>query len=317
VYAAPPEWNEVLQLILYLTIFCSVGGDELGESFLTGFGDRVGARDLDGACTGVSFPADVRWLPVLLVLWSSVGGWSDGGSDVGVGVGESVAPSGGGPWRIKFLLIVSGGICVEGDWYLVMVEEAVVHSLGVLIIGGFGGTGDVLIESFLCVGASIRHGILVAGSADALTSLIGLEANDDATGGQRSLFSLQGGDDGDLVRLIYQHKKSGWFSTSIASDGYLPTARGGSSSDVPGLLVIEALDPLQSGDVNWPIRSAIVKHVGVPDVLRREGGRLHERQLRPSATGTTRRNLQRLSCYLFYFHSSLCKLWNVNYHKFI
>jgi hypothetical protein len=134
VEVAPPEWNKVLQLVLYLTIFCFVGGDELGESFLTGFGDRVGARDLDGACTRVSFPADVRWPPVLLVLWSSVGGWSDGGSDVGVGVGESVARSGGGPWRIKFLLIVSGGICVEGDWYLVMVEEAVVHGLGVLII---------------------------------------------------------------------------------------------------------------------------------------------------------------------------------------
>jgi hypothetical protein len=179
---------------------------------------------------------------MLLVLWSSVGGWSDDGSDVGVG--ESVAPSGGGPWRIKFLLIVFGGICVEGDWYLVMVEEGVVHDIGALIIGGFGSTGDVLIKSFLCVGASILHGILVARSAHALTSLIGLEANDDATGGQRSLFSFQGDVDGDLVRLIYQHEKSGWFSTSIAYDGYLPTARGGSSFNVPGLWVIEASDPL-------------------------------------------------------------------------
>jgi hypothetical protein len=118
---------------------------------------------------------------------------------------------------------------VEGGLYLVMVEEGVVHGLGVLIIGGFSSTSDVLIESFLCVGASILHGIIVVESAHALTSLIGLEANDDATGGQRSLFSLQGDVDGDLVRLIYQHEKSGWFSTSIASDGYLPTVWGGSS----------------------------------------------------------------------------------------
>jgi hypothetical protein len=60
---------------------------------------------------------DVTWSPVLLVLWSSVGGWSDGGSDIGVGVGESVAPSGGGPWRIKYLLIISGGISCR-RWFV-------------------------------------------------------------------------------------------------------------------------------------------------------------------------------------------------------
>jgi len=97
---------------------------------------------------------------------------------------------------------------------------------------------------------------------------------------------------------------------------------------VPGLLVIEAPDLLLSGDVIWPVRSAFTWHVGVPnmlfmvplkisDILRREGGRLHGRQLRPSATGTTGRNLQGLDCILFYFQSCLCKLWDVNYQNFI
>ena len=92
--------------------------------------------------------------------------------------------------------------------------------------------------------------------------------------------------------------------------------------------MIEALDPLYTGDVIRLVRSAITRHVGVPDVLlmvpmkisdvlRRKGGRLHGRQLRPSATGTTGRILQGLSCNLFYFQSCLCKLWDVNYQKFI
>ena len=71
---------------------------------------------------------------------------------------------------------------------------------------------------------------------------------------------------------------------------------------MPGLLVFEAPDPLLSGDVMAfghlirPVHSALIGHVGVPNVLfmvplkisyilRREGGRLHGRQLRPSATG--------------------------------
>ena len=71
---------------------------------------------------------------------------------------------------------------------------------------------------------------------------------------------------------------------------------------MPGLLVIEASDPLLSGDVMAidhlvrPAHSALIGHVGVPNVLfmvplkisyilRREGGRLHGRQLRPLATG--------------------------------
>ena len=98
--------------------------------------------------------------------------------------------------------------------------------------------------------------------------------------------------------------------------------------------MIEVPDPLLSGDVIAfshlvrPVRSAFKRHVGVSDmlltvplkfsdVLRREGGRLHGWQLRPSATGTTGRNLQRLDYIFFYFQSCLCKLWDVNYQKFI
>ena len=79
----------------------------------------------------------------------------------------------------------------------------------------------------------------------------------------------------------------------------------------PGLLVTEAPDPLLSGD-DWLVRSMFTMHVGVTDVLllvpleiynvlRREGDRLHGRQVRPSATGMTGRNLQGFGCNLFYF----------------
>jgi len=146
------------------------------------------------------------------------------------------------------------------------------------------------------------------------------------------LYSLQGVVGGCLVRLVYQHGKSGWSSSSTVSGGFLPTAQGGSSSGAPGLLVIE--DPLLSGDVMAigylvrPVRSAFTRYVGVSDmlltvplkfsdVLRQEGVRLHGRQLRPSATGTTGRNLQGLGYIFFYFQGCLCKLWDVNYQKFI
>lgn len=108
--------------------------------------------------------------------------------------------------------------------------------------------------------------------------------------------SLQGDVDAGLVRLVYQHEKSGWFSSPNASDGFLSTAQGGSSSDVLGLLVIEMSDFLLFGDGITP-RSTSIRHVGAPDelimvplkifdVLHREGGRLHRWQLRPSAMGT-------------------------------
>ena len=135
-----------------------------------------------------------------------------------------------------------------------------------------------------------------------------------------------------MLHYVYQLEKSGWFSFPTVSGGFLPIARDVSSSGVPGLLVIEVPDPLLSGDVIAfshlvrHVRSAFKRHVGVSDmllmvplkfsdVLRREGGRLHRRQLRPSATGTTGRNLQEFGCNLFYFQNYLCKFWDVNYQK--
>ena len=137
-----------------------------------------------------------------------------------------------------------------------------------------------------------------------------------------------------LAGYVYQLEKSGWFSFPTVSGGFLPTVRDVSSSGASGLLVIEEPDPLLSGDVmafshfGRLVRSAFKRHVGVSDmlltvplkfsdVLRREGGRLHRWQLRPSATGTTGRNLQGLDYIFFYFQSCLCKLWDVNYQKFI
>ena len=86
---------------------------------------------------------------------------------------------------------------------------------------------------------------------------------------------------------------------------------GDSSFREPGLLAIEVPDLLLSDD-DWLVRSMFTKHVGVTDVLlmvplkiydvfRREDGRLHGRQVRPSATGMTGRNLQGFGCNLFYF----------------
>ena len=105
-------------------------------------------------------------------------------------------------------------------------------------------------------------------------------------------------------------EKLGWLSFPIASGGFL-LLLGDSSFCEPGLLVFEVPDPLLSGD-DWLVRSMFTTHVGVTDVLlmvplkiydvlRWEDGRLHGRQVRPSATGMTGRNLQGFGCNLFYF----------------
>ena len=165
----------------------------------------------------------------------------------------------------------------------------------------------------------------------ALPSLLSLVL---VAGGRGNGLSLQSGL-GELVvndcfvRFAYRFAgKSGWFSSPTASGGFLPLL-GDSSTGAPGLLVIETHDPLPSSDSMvfrhfvQHVRSAFTKHVGVPDVLLMvplkisdvlpEGGRLHGWQFRPSATGTTGRNLQGLECTLFYFQGCLCKLWDVNY----
>ena len=148
-----------------------------------------------------------------------------------------------------------------------------------------------------------------------------------------SLFFFFGDTGEDLGRYSYRHlEKSGRFSSSTASGGFF-SLPGLSSSSEPGLLVIETPDPLFTGEMmafghlDWPVRSVIKRHVGLPDVmlmvplklsavLRRYGGRLHGRQLRSSATRQTGSILQGRGCILYFFQSCLCKFGNVSYQKF-
>ena len=236
-----------------------------------------------------------------------------GSSDGVVGVSTGIL----GVHVERFVPMISSVVLVGGGLVLVVAAVCVVIAEGI-IFGDLdiddGSHGDILCADVLifCV-LSCALGVFDgSGGADFVTN--------DMVVGQRRLVGffcysfvfvadLAGV---DLWSLVYQHEKSGWFSFPTAG-GFPPTAWGGSSSGVPGLLVIEAPDPLLSGDVR-PVRSASTGHIGVPnvlfmvpleisDILRREGGRLHGRQLRPSATGTTGRILQGLSCNLFYFQS--------------
>jgi hypothetical protein len=101
-----------------------------------------------------------------------------------------------------------------------------------------------------------------------------------------------------------------------------------------GLLVDEAPDSLFSSDVvaaghlAQPGRSTITKHVGVSDVLYLvalktsyvpSSGRWSASRLlfRRSATRTTGRILQRLGCNFPLFRGCLCKIWDVNYRKYM
>jgi len=135
------------------------------------------------------------------------------------------------------------------------------------------------------------------------------------------------------VRFVYSYlEKSGWNSCTTSSGGFF-SLLGLLSSSEPGLLVIETPDPLFTGEMmafghlDWPVRSVIKRHVGLPDVLlmvplklsavlRRYGGRLHGRQLRSSATRQTGSILQGRGCILYFFQSCLCKFGNVSYQKF-
>ena len=105
---------------------------------------------------------------------------------------------------------------------------------------------------------------------------------------------------GKFGRSAYQlTEKLGWDLCTTASGGFF-SLLGISSSGEPELLVIEAPDLLFAGEVmasghpDWPVRSMLKRHVGLPDVLfmvplkfstvlRRQGGRLHGQQLRSSA----------------------------------
>lgn len=169
-----------------------------------------------------------------------------------------------------FLLGCSSGIVVDGVGCLMLVHESVEHRFGVLVRGF--STGELFVGFFhALVLQLILCGFLVAGCAHTFSSLIGLDASDIATRGQRSFFFLFGGH-GDVRSIgapFFAYRlagKSGWFSSPTTSGGLLPRL-GDSSSNVPGLLVIEAPDSLYTGDVIRLVRSAITRHVGVPDVL--------------------------------------------------
>jgi len=189
-----------------------------------------------------------------------------------------------------------------------LVDESVERRFGVSVRGF--STGELFVGFSLCVSAPILCGFLIAGCAHAFSSLVGLDASDIATRGQRSFFFLFGGHGdvrsiGSPLSFAYRLAgKSGWFSSPTTSGGLLPLL-GDSSSDVPGLLVIEAPDPLYTGDVIRLVRSAITKLVGVPDVLlmvpmkisdvlRRKGGRLHGAAASTVSDGDDRGRLARI-----------------------
>ena len=116
----------------------------------------------------------------------------------------------------------------------------------------------------------------------------------------------------------------GWFSSPTVSSGFLPIARV-ARRGAPGLLVIKAQDLLLFDEVmaiGHLVRSAFTRYVGVSDmlltvplkfsdVLRQEGGRLHGRQLRPSATGQPGGAYKDLVVICFIFRI------DVNYQNFI
>jgi hypothetical protein len=149
-------------------------------------------------------------------------------------------------------------------------------------------TNDAFFDDVSCVGIRVLCGLPCTSYVHGVSGIAILVTNDVAGRGKRIvLYQLDG--------------KSGWFSSSTASGGLFPLL-GDSWSGAPVLLVIEVPDPLLSGDVlvvghlAWLVRLAIIWHISVPyvllmvplkssDVLRWEGGQLHGRQLRPSATG--------------------------------
>jgi hypothetical protein len=110
-----------------------------------------------------------------------------------------------------------------------------------------------------CVGIRVLCGLPCTSCAHDVSDIANLITNDMAAGGKRT--------------ILYQlAEKLGWFSSFTASGG-LFLLLGDSSSGASGLLVIEAPDPLLCGDVlavghlAWLVRSVIIWHVSVPNVL--------------------------------------------------
>jgi hypothetical protein len=139
---------------------------------------------------------------------------------------------------------------------------------------------------------------------------------------------------GGCIRFAYQLVwKPDWILTTTGSGG-LSSLRGESSLGERGLLMVEVLDPLLSGDVMAsdhllrPEHSMTSKHIGVSDVLllvlmktfdvpSSEGWSASMSLLRPSATRTTGRILQGHECNLYFFQRGLSKIWDVNYQNYM
>jgi hypothetical protein len=152
---------------------------------------------------------------------------------------------------------------------------------------------------------------------------VDIATNDMAIAYQRWLGNYTG-DNAMLYGISFcQLVRSGWFS--FPTSGGLLSLPGVSSSGVPGLLVVEALDPsffgdaMATGHLPRPGRLAITKHVSISDVLllvplktfdvpssaRWSASR---RLFRPSAARTTGRVLQGSGCNFSFFQRCLCKI---------
>ena len=123
-----------------------------------------------------------------------------------------------------------------------------------------------------------------------------------------SLFFFSGNTGEDIGRYSSRlNEKSGRFSSTTASGGFF-SLLGISSSGEPGPLVIEASDPLfagkvmASGHLDWPIRSVLKKHVGLPDVL----------LMVPLKLGGPGVSCKGVDVFCFFFQGNLCKFGNVN-----
>jgi hypothetical protein len=149
-------------------------------------------------------------------------------------------------------------------------------------------------------------------------------------------FVFVGGTDvsgGALGRFAYQLERSGWFLVPTYSGGLHPLL-GVLYTGVLGLVLFVASDPFYTdeemvvGHLAWPVRSMTTRHVGFPDVLllvplqnieaaSPERWPASGRLLWSPATRMTGSSLQGLDCNSLVFQGCLCKLYDVNYQKFI
>jgi hypothetical protein len=137
---------------------------------------------------------------------------------------------------------------------------------------------------------------------------------------------------GALGRFVYL-ERSGWFLVSTYSGGLHPLL-GVLYTGVLRLVLFVALDPFYTGKemvvghLAWPVRSMTTRHVGFPDMLllvplqnfeAASSGRwpASGHLLQSPATRMTGSSLQGLDCNSLVFQGCLCKLYDVNYQKFM